>query len=80
MRRLFGEYDENGYRIFDGQTGQELYAAGNHPGDSQTHAAAPLAVALEVLALWCDQTGRQIAQEHGALWVGCQQADPQEEL
>lgn len=74
MRRLCGEYDQTGYRIFDGQTGEELYEAGNHPLDSQGSLPATEGLSLAVLQRYCEQTGRDLAKECGGRGVGCQQA------
>ena len=72
---LYGEYDAHGYRIYDGQ-GNRVYAAGNHPLDSQAQAPSPsCAVPVSLLAVYCEATGIEMAAERGAQWVGAQPAE-----
>ncbi len=69
-RYLSGQYNAYGYRIYD-QDGRQVYAAGNHPLDSQARAPSlACAVPVSLLAVYCETTGMEMAAECGAAWLG----------
>ena len=76
---LTGFYHEYGYNIFemvDGELGEEpLYEAGNCPGDSTAVISVERGLDLETIRRYCEQTGREMAEERGVRWVGCDRED-----
>jgi len=66
---IFGHVDKHGYFIVDDE-GNELYCAGNHPYDSQQGASEDIALSVETLLDFCIQTGEEMAQERGDVFVG----------
>ena len=75
MRWLCGEYSWRGYTIYDPDGGRDVYSAGNSPLDSQQYVDRRHGVPLDTLRQYCDQTGREIAEEQGAVWCGCERVE-----
>ena len=71
QQKLVGFYDAFGYSI-ETMDGRELYAAGNNPHESSSVVDLDIAVPLEKLQAFCDQTGREIAAEMGAEFLGAE--------
>ncbi len=63
-----GEYDATEYRIF--LDGEEVYSAGNAPGDSQAIVSPESGVGLATMKRFCIQTAKEIAAESGARYGG----------
>jgi hypothetical protein len=63
-----GEYHETGYEIFI--DGKSAYSAGNAIGDSQMIVAPERGESIKNLRKFCVQTGREMAHERFAKWVG----------
>ena len=73
-----GFYDETGYRIWDCEEGQlveQLYEAGNDPLESTNIVPVECGVSLEILRGFCEQTGKEMAEEAGVAWLGCSEED-----
>ena len=70
VRKLYGAVTKCGYSILC--DGEPLYTAGNSHFDSVTVLDPEDAAAesLATLEAFCDQTGREIAQEMGAEYTG----------
>lgn len=69
---VYGEYNKQGYTIFDEQ-GNELYSAGNSPFDSQQDVTGlACALPIETIRRYCVTTCAEIAEENGGkvLYVG----------
>jgi len=58
-----------GYRIVNSDD-DTVYSAGNSPYDSAASVPLSEALPLETLQRYCDQTGREIAEETGATYTG----------
>jgi len=74
---VFGEYNRYGYTIIFNDT--ELLAVGNHKQDSYPIVSldSPSCLSLMKIRNYCIKTGREIAKEKKAKWIG---ADRIEEL
>lgn len=75
--RFFGTFNEYGYRIFksDLQNSlEEVCAAGNSQFDS-TQVFEPGSqgtIGLYEIEACCNDSGREIAKENNAKWLGCE--------
>lgn len=65
-----GIYNELEYSIAD-QSGDTVYQAGNSPWDSQAYLSKEEGVGLETMKEYCEQTGKELAEEAGVEWEGC---------
>lgn len=71
-----GFYNENGYIICVEQNGnmRQVYRAGNNPLDSAPSQSLPVdnrnALSLKTIQQYCEQTGRDMAEEDGGEWGG----------
>lgn len=63
-----GEYNAERYRVFDGD--EEVYQAGNMPGDSQAYGSSGQGVGLNQMKAFCTQTTHDIAEEKGKEYGG----------
>lgn len=72
----YGYYNETGYWISQPHNGHplEIYQAGNHQLDStQTLPVGdPMALPLEIIREFCEQTGAGMAKENGVQWGGAE--------
>jgi len=61
--KIIGEYWENGYIIKNVETEEEIYRTciEEHRTDK---------AGIESLKIWCEQTGREIADSLGAEFIG----------
>lgn len=76
--KVWGGYTKFGYTIYgltESGAIDEIYRAGNNRHESADTATVPpghpAAVSLARLAKYCEQTGREIAAELQAEWLGC---------
>ena len=67
MKTLTGYYNKNGYRIED-ESGNALYHAGNNPLESSS--VIENGLPIETLKDFCEQTGKEMADELSADFVG----------
>lgn len=76
MNGIWGKYNEYGYTIYDAD-GKELYRVGNSKFNSNDIVFPDHTDALnvETLGTYCEWTGREIASEINAKWLGCWYAD-----
>ena len=58
MKRYIGEYNEQGYTIYEINTEEPVYTAGNYRLD------------LHAIGESCEQTGKKIAEENNGKWIG----------
>lgn len=77
---LRGYYSETGYNIWrqiDGKLtgGEPLYEAGNSCYDSQNHVPVERGETIDTLHRYCEQTGKEMAEELGIPWGGCTQEE-----
>lgn len=79
---LVGFFSEDGYNVWrqiDGKLPGDdaLYTAGNSPYDSTItmNPDDPDCESLETLKGYCEQTGKDMAEELGIPWGGCSQED-----
>ena len=75
---LVGFYHPHGYNIHrqeDGQLVEQVYEAGNNPGDSTSMIPVERGEDLETLHRFCEQTGKELAKEMGLPWAGCSEED-----
>ena len=70
--KLIGYYNKHGYRIQDGN-GNELYTAGNNPFESSS--IVDNGLPIETLRGYCEQTGREMAAELSAEFMGVEFED-----
>ena len=72
--KLFGKYTKYGYKIWSDEKQDTIYQAGNSRYDSSQYVKPdrPDAVSLESLAEYCEDTGKEMAEEQGAKWLGCE--------
>jgi hypothetical protein len=72
MKHYYGEYDETGYTIWEADTPDPVYSAGNHKLDSFQGASigSPEAMDLHAIGQACEKTGMNIAEENGGQWRG----------
>jgi hypothetical protein len=78
---LYGRYNEYGYAIYDAsdtQASKPLYAAGNDEVDDvhKTPTAKALGhqtTSVDLIAKWCELTGKEMADQRGVPWLGCTQ-------
>ena len=81
-KSIIGFYHAHGYNIHvqeDGELTECLCEAGNSPHDSTTVIPTERGESLETLAKWCEQTGKELAEEHNLPWAGCkEETDPYE--
>ena len=68
MTKVIGYYNKNGYTINDVETGEELYCAGNNPLEST--GVIENGLPLETIKQYCEQTGKEIAVENNAEFIG----------
>ena len=78
---LIGFFSETGYNIWkqvDGKLtgGEPLYEAGNSRYDSSNIVDPARGEDLITLNRYCEQTGREMAEEMGLTWGGCTQESP----
>jgi hypothetical protein len=79
MKTLFGIYTAYGYTIMEtystrkGKMIAEVYHAGNSRFDSaQTFPlGGSSTLSLQTIADFCEQTGKEMAEETSAKWAGC---------
>ena len=77
---LLGFFSETGYNIWrqiDGKLtgGEPLYTAGNSRYDSSNIVDPSRGEDLETLKRYCEQTGKEMAEELGIPWGGCTQEE-----
>ena len=72
IKNIYGIVNAFGYQIIDQQTDNILYEAGNNPKDSSPTQSLPadMGVGVATLKEWANLTGNEMAQEHGAKWLG----------
>jgi hypothetical protein len=73
-----GFYHKHGYNIWDcdeGQLVEQLYEAGNDPLESTNIVPVERGESLETLHKFCEQTGKEMAEEAGVVWLGCSEED-----
>ena len=70
---ITGEYSAESYRVF--QDGQEIYQAGNAPGDSQGYVDTNRGVGLAWMRNFCRITTKELASEKSAKFGGIQRMD-----
>jgi hypothetical protein len=72
----FGIYHRYGYEIYldgaDTNGDGPCYTGGNAPWESTTVVPAAEGLPLATIALYCESTGKEIAQEQGEQWHGCE--------
>lgn len=77
--KLFGEYNRNGYTIYDQENreGDSVYQAGNCMFDSGQYLPVGSEGTLDTVTIadFCDSTGEELAKENNCVWLGCQQVD-----
>ena len=70
--KVYGEYDKFGYKIY--LNSEQVYGAGNSPHDST--AIIPIedsdALPLKTIRKYCIKTGKEMAVEHNAKWIGAE--------
>ena len=74
-KRLIGYYAATHYTIEDFDTQEELYLAGNSPMESQVYVDAADGVGLETMKKYCEITGKDMAAEIGAEFIGAEQTE-----
>jgi len=75
---IVGFYSRKGYNIHlqeEGQLTECLYEAGNSPFESTTIVPMDRGLTLATMRKYCEQTGREIAEEQGLEWLGCSEED-----
>lgn len=74
---IVGEYNRHGYRIWDVETGNLLYTAGNCPFESTTVLDTwdRYAEPLHTIRSHCLSTAQEIAAEHGAGFGGVERVE-----
>jgi len=72
-RRLIGYYHKYGYEIMDVDSSYAVYHAGNSPYDSAQVVDLSDAVPITELKQFCKDTGKEIAEEQGAEFLGVEQ-------
>ena len=77
--KLFGEYNRNGYQIFDAEnpSSDPVYQAGNCQYDSAQYLpiGSDGTISLESIMEYCNSTGKDLAEEHNCKWLGCAPID-----
>lgn len=70
--KLIGYYNERGYRIeSDNPEDATIYQAGNHALEStQDATGTKFQLPLKVIKKFCIQTGKEIAKEKNAKFIG----------
>ena len=77
---VYGEYNRYGYRIFqtDNSTNMEIeiHIAGNHRLDSYQTVSpnSPDCLSLQKIRNCCIKTGKEIAEERKAKWIGAERS------
>ena len=69
---IHGEVNKFGYRIIDNTSGDIIYQAGNNPRESSSTVLTGGLPICKLIA-YCHQTGNELAQEQGKLWVGVEE-------
>ena len=77
MPKLIGYYNRDGYRI-DEVDGRTLYEGGNNPLESSSVIDRADGLPLRTIRRFCRQTGREIAEERGAEFVGVEREEDRE--
>ena len=72
MKKIIGYYNADGYHI-DELDGATIYTAGNNPKESSSIIDRAFGLPLETIREFCEKTGRQIAEEMGAKFVGIEE-------
>jgi len=78
---LIGFYSPYGYRIVRTKHSpghvahEEIYQAGNSPHDSIMVVPVERGESIETLQAFCEQTGKEMAEELGLEWSGCERED-----
>ena len=78
-RQLVGFYHTSGYNLWVQKTelDEQVYEAGNNPADSTSTLPVEQGEDLETLKGFCEQTGKELAEEMGLSWGGCvEEVDP----
>jgi len=72
--KLFGKYTKYGYEVRCDEGQDPIYQAGNSKYDSTQYVSpdGPDAVSIESLAEYCEDTGKNMADELEAEWLGCE--------
>ena len=67
-RQTYIDWDSFGYTVIVEENGEEIYRydAGNSPLESTAIVDTDKGVSRSQLRAWARQTGREIAEEHGA--------------
>lgn len=78
--QLVGFYHEHGYSVWRQTDGRlrgddALYEAGNNPAESIGHVPVEDGETLATLKRYCIQTGKEMAEELGIPWGGCDRED-----
>jgi hypothetical protein len=68
--KIIGYYNLDGYRIEDNLDGEVLYEAGNNPLESSSHVDRADGLPLHTIKEYCERTGREMAEELSAAFVG----------
>jgi hypothetical protein len=77
--KIIGYYNHYGYRIEDNENGKVLYEAGNNPLESTGVVERKDGISIEMIKMYCEQSGRDIAEEKGVEWLGAHQDEDEEE-
>lgn len=80
IMKITGYYNESGYQIeSDNLADAYLYQAGNHRLDSyQDGTGTEFQLSLDEIKSMCEQTGKDIAVEKNAEFVGVEYLEPAE--
>jgi len=77
--KYYGEFNSNGYEIFvqDGSNSESIYQAGNCKYDSAQSLPVGSDGSLDIATIesYCEQTGKEIANDNNGLWIGCSKVD-----
>lgn len=75
MSTMYGTYTNYGYAVHlrHGERVEEIYRAGNCKADSSQTLppGAPGTLGPLEIALYCEYTGTELANERGVQWMGC---------
>lgn len=79
MKHFFGEFNQNGYSIYerDMPNIDAIYQAGNCKYDSTQNLPVGSEGTIDIITIkeHCDYTGKGWAEEHNGIWDGCGQID-----
>jgi hypothetical protein len=74
-RKIIGYYNADGYRITDAKSGEDLYTGGNNPYESSSVVDRSVGLPLEEIKACCERTGKEMAEELGAEFLGAEEED-----